>query len=97
MLLNPPAGSFSPDSSTFALPDVPSPLHPSFKRVSGFLKNGFNVGSYNKIGTAELPELIASLLVLYFFYLQWFCLLPSGTSHFENEMVRLSGIKEQTP
>lgn len=62
------------------------------------LKDEFNVWSYNIIATAELAELIASLLVLciFFLYLQWFCLLPSGTSNFENETVHLSGIKEQT-
>lgn len=68
---------------------------PGFSKIG--LKDEFNVSSYNIIGTAELAELIASLLVLYIFlYLQWFCLLPSGTSNFENETVRLSGIKEQT-
>lgn len=38
-----------------------------FKKIG--LKDEFNVSSHNKIGTAELAELIASLLVLYFFYI----------------------------
>lgn len=69
---------------------------PGFSKIP--LKDEFIVSSCNRIGTTEVAELIVSLLVLYifFFYLQWFCLLPSGTSNYENETVRFNGIKEQT-
>lgn len=40
---------------------------PGFSKIG--LKDEFNVSSYNIIGTAELAELIASLLALYFFYI----------------------------
>lgn len=40
-------------------------MSPGFLKIG--LKDEFNASSHNKIGTAELAELIASLLVLYFF------------------------------
>lgn len=68
---------------------------PGFSKIG--LKDEFNVSFYNIIGTAELAELIASLLVLYIFFISPVVLpLPSGTSNFENETVHLSRIKEQT-
>lgn len=40
---------------------------PGFPKIG--LKDEFNVSSCNIIGNAELAELIASLLVLYIFYI----------------------------
>lgn len=49
------------------------------------LKDEFNVCSYNIIGTAELAELIASLLVLCFFFLY----ISSGSAFFPQGLVIL--------